>query len=155
MPQVAAPRSKLTRRSFQVVWWAYAAGLGVYAAVLLAGASRHAHGRIGISAGQEALLVVAAVVLITATASMRLMGRLPSADHRIFDTAGEPFERATGQLFTLFVISGAAAELAGAAGLVFFFLRGPVALAFVPIALGAFLLVRLRGRISPLLHYLA
>ncbi len=154
MPQVATPGAQVTRRTFHIVWWACAASLGLFAAILLVAASRRAGQPLTGTIGEEAALVVAAFVVLAAVTSLRLMQRLPEADHPIFDTAGEPFERAAGSLFTLFVLSGGAAEAAGMASPVLLFLRAPAAMALLPLLLSAILLLRLRRRIAPLLHYL-
>lgn len=152
MPQLEAPRVRISRQSVQALWWSYVAGLGLCATMTAVGALTDRAANDGWTPPEFVCLLAAA---IAAFVSYRLMAALPAAEHPVFDTVGERFAFATRHLFLRFVLAGAAAEVTGLMGAALYVLGTPASLAFGIVALGLFLLTRLRRRVAPLVHYLA
>jgi hypothetical protein len=152
LPELEAPRVRISRESVRGLWWGYVAGLGLCALPTAYGVLAARPSREGWT-GPEIVCLLAAFA--TAIASDRLMSALPPAGHAVFDAVGERFEFAMRQLFLRFVLAGAAAEVTGLLGAVLYVLGTPAVIAFGVVALGLFLLTRLRRRVAPLVHYLA
>lgn len=152
MPQLEAPRVRISRQSVRALWWGYTTGVGLCALLTVYGAATSRPSRDGWTPPEIVCLLA---TLVAAVASHRLMAALPPAGHPIFDTVGERFEFAMRQLFLRFVLAGAAAEVTALLGAVVYALGTPAVIAFGIVTLGLVLLTRLRSRMAPLVHYLA
>jgi len=152
MPQLESARVRVSRQTVQVLWWTYAGGLFTLGLLTLAVTTAR---RGGLGEWSPPLAVVLALALTLAFLAHRLMTTLPEAGHPVFDTVGERFEVAMRHLFIRFVLAGGAATGAGVLGAILLALGGPAELGMAVIGLGLGLLVLLRRRVSPLVHYLA
>jgi hypothetical protein len=155
MPQVAAPKLRITRATVRTVWWAFVSGVVACAlAASVVGGARS--GREGYAdEWSDAVLLLALAAVAVAIVSYRLMVGLPAADHPVFDAVGDRFVRAAEQLFVRFVLAGATAEATALIGLLLVAFGGAMAVAWLLAILSLVLLHQLRRRIAPLVHYLA
>jgi hypothetical protein len=152
MPQLQSARVRISRQTVQLLWWTYAGGLFTLGILTLAVTSAR---RSGLGEWSPPLAVVLALAMSLGFLAHRLMAVLPEAGHPLFDTVGERFEMAMRHLFVRFVLAGGAATGAGVLGAVLLALGGPSELGMAVVGGGLALLVRLRRRVSPLVHYLA
>jgi len=152
MPVLEFQRVHVTRAKVRTVWWTCAAGafvsLGAVAALMLfrpwAGTDRVTVSALGL-----------ALALGFALAGARWIALLPPARHPIFDVTGDRFETEAGRLFRRFLFAALAAFATAAAGAIATAIGAHPSVGISSIVAATGLLVWLRRRVAPLVHYLA
>ncbi len=152
MPQLEQTKVRVSRQTVRILWWAYAGAVALSTVLTLVGTGTR--GETG-TTWSIPVAVCLGAALVAAIFSYQVMMSLPGAGHQIFDTVGDHFELAIRNLFLRFVLAGGAATGTGLVGAVTFALgaNGVLSLAVIGLAFG--LLLLLRQRVAPLVHYLA
>ena len=152
MPDLHDPKVRVSRKTVKNLWMAYVSGaLGCALLTLVMAATRGSQPL----SWTAALIICLAAAAGSATVAYQLMVSLPGPDHPVFDTVGERFEQAIRHLFVRFVISGGAAAGTAVLGAIAFTLGAGPLLGLAVIGIGVGLLILLRRRVAPVVHYLA
>jgi hypothetical protein len=151
MPQVTTSPVRVSRRTLHTVWWAYLGGALLSALVIVLVARPPTEG----AAGPLVIGLVTGVTALSGVFSLYVSGSLPQAGHPIFDAVGSRFHGAMRNLFVRFVLAGAAAELTGLLGGLLHVLGASPLITATSAGGGIALLLQLRRRAAPLVHYLA
>jgi hypothetical protein len=152
MPVLEFQRVHVTRAKVRTVWWSCAAGafvsLAAVAALVIvrpfAVGTRFSSSVVGLAFASGFVLAAA-----------RWIALLPPARHPIFDVTGDRFETEAARLFRRFLLAGLAAFGAAAVGAIATAFGADPAVGISSVAAATGLLVWLRRRIAPLVHYLA
>lgn len=152
MPEVASPKVRVSRQSVRVLWASYAGGLAFCVLVVMLGAATD---RAGAAPWSVPAVLCATLAAMAGGVALTLTRGLPQAGHPVFDTVGQRFDFAMRHLFLRFVLAGAAAELCGVLGALVLVLGGSEFVSGVFLAVAFLMLLFLRHRVAPLVHYLA